>query len=232
MNIQRLTIKSKDFYRNPKRSITNLLGVDIELINYIKTDIVSNDDEIIIDAFYKKLTLNPYEIYFIDKKEMKPLTPSSGTFIIKINDIDVKVKTNSQNKIIPIRIFTTSDDKMFKYFGQVVRNPLTHFQTNMKYPNSIYLLSNFTPKQLYPADYKPSSQNQKKPVLSPSQEILTEIPADLHNGILIHPNNLPPPSFILDKSTQPISSEDIELFSTYMKIETINYYNYRYLMET
>jgi hypothetical protein len=230
MSVTRLVINSKEFYKNPKQSIMMLLGNDIELINYIQSDIVLNDGEVIIDVFYKKLSLNPFTIYFVKQEDMKALTPTGGTFVTKIDDIPVKIKTTNVEDILPIRILPTSDDPMFKYFAQIVRNPLTHFQTNMKYPNYIYLESSFLPIKLYPDSFK-ININEKDLNTSkyPNAKLLSKIPEDLTHGILISPNNIPPPYFLYENSPTILIPQDINLFQHYLQIETINNLNYYFM---
>jgi hypothetical protein len=226
MSVTRLIINAKEFHKNPKRSITNLLGTDIEILNYIQSDIVLNDGEVIADVFYKKLILNPFMIYFIKRQDMKPINPLSDNYIVKIDDIPVKIKTDARSDVIPIKIMATSDNRAFKYFGQVVKNPLSHFQTDVKYPNCLYLESNFIPQKLYPDDYSPIIS---KPVIPTKYQDLTLTTTIPTHGVLISPNTIPPPYFLHNPTSIALTNEDITLFKHYMMIETINYYNYMFL---
>jgi hypothetical protein len=217
------------------------------------SDVVLNGNEVLVDVMYNKISCNPFLIYFVQKSEMVQLTPSPHIWIWEMQGIPVKIRIPGQKRgdaVIPIRIMPTitsgvttviGTNDVFRYFGQYVRNPLTHYQSNIRYPGVKYLLSaSQGEEEAMPTatpldnDIMKSLTEKYAPLTATIGDSWTrdeyyllsdlEKMLEVARGVLISPDNLPPPWFIYHACEQfELLKEDISLFRRYMMMEWTNY---------
>ena len=144
------------------QSIKQLLGQHINIISHKRHSIITPDNEVIVDVNYNVIPFDQYNIYFIDKSDIKQLLPNTDKYVFSINECNVKLSSSTLNnfkKYVPVHIFTTLSnnystsgqlENQFCYFALIVNEPMHNLITPLSMsfkPNPI--------KALYPKDFKP-----------------------------------------------------------------------------
>jgi hypothetical protein len=144
---ERLEIPYFLYSLNPSRSIKQLLGQNITIVSYEVNDIITNDDQVIVDVKYTSIPFSLLKIYYINVSELKRLIPNSEKYVITINGCNVKISSprlKEYNKVLPIRIKATLSnnyssagqlDSQFLYYGTTVTTPMNYLCTPLKYIN-------------------------------------------------------------------------------------------------
>lgn len=164
---ERLKIPYMVYSQNPKKAVRELLGQDINIKNIFVNDIITDDECFIVDVEYTNLKFSPYEIVFVDVKDVKPVIPNGTKYAINYEGCNVSIKIPSIQDfktMIPIRISPILQSggpqhdhiaNMFGYFGTIVRRPMNSLCTPLEYPGHQFTPYKLAPiKKLYPEGYK------------------------------------------------------------------------------
>ena len=130
-----LRIPSSIYYANPYASVRSIIGNDVEIINVKPSNIILNDDTLLINVDYSSIDFDLFKIYEVI--ETKILSQQSvETIATKIKDIDtdetiekniliynpeIQTKTNSK-KYIFIRFIDNINYTHIKYYGEIVNS--------------------------------------------------------------------------------------------------------------
>ena len=164
---ERLKVPYTKYAYNPKSTIRELLGQDVIIRNMVVNNIITDDECYIVDVEYVNIKFNPFEIIFIDIKDLKLTIPNSTVYATKINGCNVCIKIPNIQLFktkIPVTINSklnnnnTADGQLadhFAYFGKIVRKPMNSLCTPLKYPNHQATPFKIAPiKKLYNDGYK------------------------------------------------------------------------------
>lgn len=171
----RLKIPYFSYSLNPSRAIHQLLGNNITLLSYQANDIISPDNEVIVDVTYNSLPLSMLKIYYIPISSLKQIIPNSDKYAITINECNVKItipKIKDFPKVIPIRVramlsnnYSASGqlDSQFLYYGTTVTNPMNNLCSPLKYiGHEFEPFETETIEPIYPPSFKTQIQNSDK----------------------------------------------------------------------
>lgn len=169
--IKRIYVPTKEYALQPVNTIKSFLGVDIEVIRANQSDTIRYDGLVEIEVEYKSLEINPIQIYYINRSELKPISPDSQEYGTKINDINILVNISPRMRqlyktIVPLRVMRkdyAEDRKYFQYYGTVVMKPLGYLCTaflskgNWSVPDV---------QKLYPDKYFPKTVVSEEKMIS------------------------------------------------------------------
>lgn len=154
------------FLINPTKAIRQLLGQDIHIISYVLNDAVFDDETCVVDVEYLSIKLSPYRIYFINKDDIKQLTPESHVYIASVNGCNVKIVSpiiKDFKNVIPLIINSSVTnnyspagplDMSFSYFGILARKGLNAYctsNTHIGQKNVSFMVEDIKP--IYPDNY-------------------------------------------------------------------------------
>ena len=171
MTSKRIYVPTKEFALHPVNTVKAFLGVDIEVLNVQQSDVIRYDGLVAVDVEYKSLEINPIQIYYVKRSELKPISPDSQEYGTKVNGINILVNISPRMRqyyktIVPLRIMRkdyAEDRKYFQYYGTVVMKPLGYLCTtflskgNWSVPDV---------QKLYPDSYKPKSTTSEEKMIS------------------------------------------------------------------
>lgn len=148
------------FNLQPKNTIKSFIGVNSAITDFAPSDVILNDELLIVDVDAKMIELNPLKIYFIKKSDIKPIAPNSNKCGVRINRCNViinmeNVKQSSYKDYFPIKIRRCDNieyKEYYSYFGSIVNQPMNSLITPLLAHGDWKL--NPEPK-LYPDGYKP-----------------------------------------------------------------------------
>lgn len=141
INHVRCTIPYNMIINDPVKAIKQLFGYDIIIKSIIINDVITNDEDYVVDVEFCNIKFSPYKIYFLNVSDIKQLIPSSSVYGTQLQGCNVKINIPSINdykKIIPIRInvcLTNNYSNVnqleltFSYFGTIVKKPLSYYNT-------------------------------------------------------------------------------------------------------
>ena len=146
----RLTIPHFLYFSNPTKCIKQLLGHNITIHSFTSNDIITSNDDVIVDVQYTSLPLSILTIYYIPTSSLKKLLPDSEKYATTINGCNIKIshpRIKDFPNIIPIRVKPTLSnnyssnaqlDTQFSYYGSTVTNPMNSLCTPLKYMNHAF----------------------------------------------------------------------------------------------
>lgn len=152
----RCKILEEDFERSNEESLKDFIGSDAKIVKIEKQNIII-DNYVIVDVWYIILGINPLDIYYINKSDLKLSKPDTNKYIVKVNDIPVQLslKTEIVNKldIIPIRIYKTIPSNylstvQYEYYGLYESQPLHSYCTELSFPEYNFIVNDEIPSVL------------------------------------------------------------------------------------
>ena len=162
VNNERIQLPYSLFMLNPTRTIKQLLGQNITIISFTYSDVITNDENIIVDVKYTSIPISILKIYYIETSSLKHIMPNNEKYVATINGCNVKISLpnlDKDMKILPIRIKPTLSNNysssgqlnaQFAYYGIPVsiNNCMNYLCTPLKYINHIILDLTITIKLL------------------------------------------------------------------------------------
>ena len=136
---KQLKIPSVVFYKNELEAIRSILGNDVEIKKYDVQDIITSENEIIVNVEYSMVDFSLFDIYLV--KKVKKLNLSSNVYVAEelepVNEFNSKDNTVKSivliqmtvphdNFYITLKNYSQSvenDDIVIKYFGIEIKNP-------------------------------------------------------------------------------------------------------------
>lgn len=181
---ERLEIPYLLYSINPSRSIKQLLGQNITIHSYTPNDLITNDENLIVDVQYSSIPLSLLKIYYVETSSLKKLMPNSEKYIVTINNCNVKIsspKLKEFPKLLPIRVKPTLSnnysssgqlDSQFSYYGTTVISPMNSLCTPLKYINHAFEPFHAEPvTPMYPSTF-PQAINEK--IKAKLQDLISE----------------------------------------------------------
>lgn len=164
---KRILVPARDFALHPINTVKSLIGLDVEIKSVKQNEVFREDGLLLVDVLYLSLDLNPIIIHFIKKEDLKPISPYSQDYGIKINDLNVLVdmKGIDKDKFIdyyPIQIMRKDfieNKRYFQYYGTITSKPLGYLCTPLISKNRWELPM---PKKLYPDGFSPKESITKE----------------------------------------------------------------------
>ena len=95
---KRLVIPFEFYNINHTQAVKSLLGLNSEIENIVKNDIILNNGSLLVDVQYKTIGINPIETYFIKTNDVKPVAPNSSYSGVRINNCNVLINTIALDK--------------------------------------------------------------------------------------------------------------------------------------
>lgn len=152
VNNERIQLPYSLFMLNPTRTIKQLLGQNITIISFTYSDVITNDENIIVDVKYTSIPISILKIYYIETSSLKHIMPNNEKYVATINGCNVKISLpnlDKDMKILPIRIKPTLSNNysssgqlnaQFAYYGIPVsiNNCMNYLCTPLKYINHKY----------------------------------------------------------------------------------------------
>lgn len=165
----RLEIPYFIYSQNPTQSIKQLLGQNITIISHSSSDIITDNDSMIVDVEYTSIPFSLLKIYYVNVSELKRLIPNCEKYVAVINGCNVKIsspKLKEFSKVLPIKIKPTLPnnyssagqlDSQFSYYGTTVNNPMNSICSPLKYINHAF--EPFETEEIKPI-YTPEFKNE------------------------------------------------------------------------
>ena len=156
----RLLVYDSMFNIKPVQAIKSLLGSNVKIIKYAKSDVIRDDHLCIVDVEYQSIELNPLKIYFVPISDVKPIAPSSTEHGTRIGGCNViinmqGVDKSAYKKYYPIRVIRmdrVEEKNYYQYYGMIVKSPLNSICTPLLLKDIIEIP---TIEKLYPGDFDP-----------------------------------------------------------------------------
>jgi hypothetical protein len=187
---QRIKVPYKLYYAKPLTTLHSLLGRDAKITSVKVNDVILADDTILVDVEYSTIPFNSMSIFYVPIKQLRPLIPNSTTYVAVINNHAVKVPLRGNIRfkdVLPLRVNKTitnnvvdneQSEQQFAYFGTVVKNPLSHFCSVLKYPGFRYqLFESIAVDKLYPANFTVTSDVTVDKMLKAYMYTIRNIPS-------------------------------------------------------
>ena len=157
---RRLLVPAKEFALHPINTVKSLIGLDAEVKSIKQNEIYREDGLLMVDVAYAALDINPSIIHFVKKSDVKPISPDSQDYGVKIQGLNVLINMididmDKYNGYYPIQIMRKDfieDRRHFQYYGKICTKPLGYLCS----PIMSKSLFEFPLQQkLYPNEYKP-----------------------------------------------------------------------------
>lgn len=157
---RRLLVPAKEFALHPINTVKSLIGLDAEVKSVKQNEIYREDGLLMVDVTYAALDVNPSIIHFVKKSDVKPISPDSQDYGVKIQGLNVlinmtDVNIDSYKGYYPIQIMRKDfieDRRHFQYYGKICLKPLGYLCS----PLMSKISFEFPPQtKLYPEKYKP-----------------------------------------------------------------------------
>lgn len=156
----RILVYDSMFNTKPVQAIKSLLGSNVKIVKYAKSDVIRDDNLCVVDVAYQSIELNPLKIYFVPVSDVKPIAPSSAEHATRIDECNVIVNLQGIDKSMykkyyPIRVMRmdrVEEKKYYQYYGMIVKSPLSSICTPLMSKDVINIP--ITDK-LYPSGFDP-----------------------------------------------------------------------------
>lgn len=144
---ERLKVLYTAYARNPHTTIRELLGQDVLIKSVHVNSLITDDECYVIDVEYVSIKFNPFEVIFVDLRDIKPTIPNSNEYAVQINGCNVTMKIpklSDYKTKVPIHIYPKSNNnscadgqlpESFPYYGTVIKRPMHDLCTPLKWPN-------------------------------------------------------------------------------------------------
>ena len=139
---KQLKIPSSIFYKNEFETIRSILGNDVEIIKYDIQDVITRNDEVVVNVEYSMIDFSLFDVYFVEK--IKKLNLASNVYVaeeIKRISSD-EVENDSIKSIVLIQMTVPHENfyVMLKNYCQSMENEnivIKYFAIEIKNPSDL-----------------------------------------------------------------------------------------------
>ena len=105
-----LRLNYHQFSLHPISTIKQHLTQNVKILNFKQSSIVNWDQTVLVEVEYESIPINPFQIYYVNMKDIKHLIPNSEKYVCVVNGCQVKLvnpRLNNFKEYLPIKIRST-----------------------------------------------------------------------------------------------------------------------------